>query len=46
MLGEHLEPRLPKLATLQRDGAVSVEKVQIVDGPCTNSPAPGWTLKL
>jgi hypothetical protein len=46
MLGEHLEPQLAKLATLQRQGAVSVEKVQIVDGPCTNSPAPGWTQQL
>jgi hypothetical protein len=30
MLGEHLEPVLPKLAELQRQGAVTTEKVQIV----------------
>ena len=31
MLGERLEPLLPKLAELQRDGAVSAEQVQIVE---------------
>ena len=31
MLGEKLEPVLPRLAALQRDGAVTVEKVQIVE---------------
>jgi hypothetical protein len=31
MLGEPLEPQLTRLAALQRDGAVSVEKVAIVD---------------
>jgi hypothetical protein len=31
MLGERLEPQLPQLAVLQRDGAVSAEKVQIVE---------------
>ncbi len=31
MLGEHLEPQLPKLAALQREGVVSAEKVQIVE---------------
>jgi Domain of unknown function (DUF222) len=31
MLGERLQPVLPRLAALQRDGAVSVEKVQIVE---------------
>ena len=31
MLGEKLEPLLPRLAVLQRDGAVSTEKVQIVE---------------
>jgi hypothetical protein len=31
MLGEKLEPVLPHLAALQRQGAVSVEKVQIVE---------------
>ena len=31
MLGEKLEPVLPRLAALQRDGVVSAEKVQIVE---------------
>ena len=31
MLGEHLEPQLPQLAAVQCDGAVSVEKVAIVE---------------
>jgi hypothetical protein len=31
MLGEHLAPVLPRLAELQREGSVSVEKVQIVE---------------
>jgi Domain of unknown function (DUF222) len=31
MLGERLEAQLPRLAGLQRDGAVSVEKVTIVE---------------
>ena len=31
MLGEPLEPLLPKLAAVQRDGAVTAEKVQIVE---------------
>ena len=31
MLGEQLEPVLPRLAALQRQGAVSTEKVQIVE---------------
>ena len=31
MLGEKLEPVLPKLARLQHDGAVSAEKVAIVE---------------
>jgi hypothetical protein len=31
MFGERLEPVLPKLAALQRDGAVTTEKVQIVE---------------
>ena len=30
-VGERLEPVLPRLAALQRDGAVTVEKVQIVE---------------
>jgi hypothetical protein len=31
MLGEKLQPRLPQLAALQRDGAISPEKVAIVE---------------
>ena len=31
MLGEPLEPLLPQLAAVQRDGAVTAEKVQIVE---------------
>ena len=31
MLGEKLEPVLPQLAALQRDGVVSAEKVAIVE---------------
>jgi Domain of unknown function (DUF222) len=31
MLGERLRPLLPKLAAVQRDGAVTVEQVQIVE---------------
>ena len=31
MLGEKLEPVLPRLAALQRDGALSTEKVAIVE---------------
>jgi hypothetical protein len=31
MLGEQLEPVLPRLAALQRQGAVTTEKVQIVE---------------
>ena len=31
MLGEKLEPALPQLAALQRDGVVSTEKVAIVE---------------
>ena len=31
MLGEHLAPVLPRLAERQREGSVSVEKVQIVE---------------
>jgi hypothetical protein len=41
MLGEKLQPLLPQLAALQRDGAVSTEKVQIVwNAPCTTCPDP------
>jgi hypothetical protein len=31
MVGEGLEPLLPQLAALQREGVVSTEKVQIVE---------------
>ena len=31
MLGERLQPLLPKLAAVQRDGAVTAERVQIVE---------------
>ena len=41
MLREHLEPRLPKLAALQRQGAVSVEKVQIVEPAMHKLTRPG-----
>ena len=41
MLGEHLEPQLPKLAALQRQGAVSVEKVQIVERAMHKLIRPG-----
>ena len=45
MLGEKLEPVLPQLAALQRDGVVSAEKVPLWNGPCTNSPGPTSTRK-
>jgi uncharacterized protein DUF222 len=45
MLGLSPDPVLPQLAALQRDGAVSAEKVAIVERPCTNSPDPIWTRK-
>ena len=38
MLGEHLEPMLPRLAALQREGSVSAEKVQIVEGHAPTVP--------
>ena len=41
MLGERLEPVLPRLAALQRDGAVSVEKVQIVERAMQKLSRPG-----
>ena len=41
MLGEKLEPVLPHLAGLQRDGEVSVEKVQIVEQAMDKLSRPG-----
>jgi hypothetical protein len=41
MLGERLEPVLPRLAALQRAGAVSVEKVQIVERAMHKLTRPG-----
>jgi Domain of unknown function (DUF222) len=41
MLGEHLEPQLAILATLQRHGAVSAEKVQIVERAMHKLTRPG-----
>ena len=41
MLGEHLEPQLPNLAALQRQGAVSLEKVQIVERAMHKLIRPG-----
>ena len=41
MLGEKLQPVLPHLAALQRDGAVSVEKVQIVERAMQKLSRPG-----
>jgi hypothetical protein len=41
MLGERLEPVLPRLAALQRDGAVTVEKVQIVERAMHQLSRPG-----
>ncbi len=40
-LGERLEPVLPKLAALQRDGAVTAEKVQIVERAMQQLSRPG-----
>jgi len=40
MLGEQLEPQLPRLAALQRVGAVTPDKVAIVERAMHNSPAP------
>ena len=39
--GEQLEPVLPYLAALQRDGAVTVEKVQIVEQAMDTLSRPG-----
>ena len=41
MLGERLEPLLPRLAALQRDGAVTTEKVQIVERAMHELSRPG-----
>jgi hypothetical protein len=41
MLGERLEPLLPSLAALQRDGAVSPEQVQIVGRAMHKLSRPG-----
>jgi len=41
MLGEKLEPQLPRLAALQRDGAVSTEKVAIVERALHTLTRPG-----
>jgi hypothetical protein len=41
MVGERLEPQLPKLAVLQRDGAVSTEKVAIVERAMHKLSRPG-----
>jgi Domain of unknown function (DUF222) len=44
MLGERLEPLLPDLAAAQRDGAVSVEQVQIVERAMHRLSRPGVNL--
>jgi Domain of unknown function (DUF222) len=41
MLGEKLQPLLPQLVALQRDGAVSTEKVQIVERAMHHLSRPG-----
>jgi hypothetical protein len=41
MLGERLEPLLPRLAAMQRDGAVTTEKVQIVERAMHKLSRPG-----
>jgi hypothetical protein len=41
MLGEKLEPLLPRLAALQRDGALTTEKVQIVERTMHKLTRPG-----
>jgi Domain of unknown function (DUF222) len=41
MLGEHLEPVLPRLAALQRDGAVTPDKVAIVERAMHKLSRPG-----
>lgn len=41
MLGERLEPQLPRLAALQRDGVVTTDKVQIVERAMHQLSRPG-----
>jgi hypothetical protein len=41
MLGEQLEPLLPKLAALQRNGVVTAEKVQIMERAMDKLSRPG-----
>jgi hypothetical protein len=41
MLGERLDPQLPKLAELQREGVVSIEKVQIMERAMDKLTRPG-----
>jgi hypothetical protein len=43
MLGERLEAQLPKVAALQADGVVTVEKVTIVERAWRHWPGPAWT---
>jgi hypothetical protein len=45
MLGEHLDPLLPGLAVLQREGVVSAAKVQIVERAMHKLSAPAWIRK-
>jgi Domain of unknown function (DUF222) len=45
MLGERLEPLLPTLAAVQRGGAVTVEKVQIVERAMHQLSRPGLHLE-
>jgi Domain of unknown function (DUF222)/HNH endonuclease len=45
MLGERLEPSLPKLAALQRTGEVTTEKVQIVERAMHQLSRPGLDSK-
>jgi hypothetical protein len=44
MLGEQLEPQLPRLAALQRDGAVTPDKVAIVERAMHKLSRPGLNL--
>jgi hypothetical protein len=46
MLGEKLEPVLPRLAALQRDGLLSVEKVAIVERAMHKLSRPTWTQQM
>ena len=45
MLGEGLEPLLPQLAALQREGVVSTEKVQIVERAMNKLTRPSLDLQ-